>query len=121
MVSAGAVSCARRSPIGPVAGSRAVSRPNESELTRIVQRTRGAQQASMGGAGKTELPSQPDEPEARRIGRLFAPRGVRRTPGVPGVGPFVARRRRGLAEGGRLHLLQHLVAHLRRQHAASRA
>ena len=28
---------------------------------------------------------------------------------------------RGSGDGGRLHLLQHLLAHLRRQHAAARA
>jgi hypothetical protein len=45
MVSAGAVSCARPGPIGPVAGSRAAPQPNEPELTKIAARARDAQRA----------------------------------------------------------------------------
>ncbi len=64
MVSAGAVSCALPSPIGPVAGSRAAPHPNQPELSKIAERTQDAQQASAPGCAS--------EPTAARSKRTLS-------------------------------------------------
>jgi hypothetical protein len=133
------VSRALRSPIGPVAGNRAAAskrtrahndcrtepdaysglqtgctRTNPSltiaERTRrgVHERTRAAVQTERTRDPRDRAPFRPTRRQAHPRGRFLLVRLL-----LAG-GP-------GLLDGGRLHLLQHLGAHLRRQHAASRA